>query len=447
MAHHTAGITKRVLKVMGIFTSLQMVNILCSAVKMKLVALWLGPGGVGTFGIFQSVFDTSASVTDMGTRQSAVRNVAANAKSPGALARVATVVRRLNIWLGLAGAIIVAALALPLSRCFFHTYSWWWGFALLSMALFLNSMSGGEQAILQGSGKFKRLARANLAGTLCGLAFSIPAFLFLGEKSVPLSITIYAVSAWMAYRFVRKPVIHSEGVTPRQAWHEGKGFVKLGIYMAAAGFATTLGHTVFIGILNGMTTLDNVGFVQAGETVIVRYLGLVFVAVSTEFYPRLAANISHPSRIQTFVNHEILLLIKLLTPLMAVFILMRGVVVEILYDSGFECILPLLGWGALSSIPKAVSWSMAYTIVAKGDGKVFTVCEVTDALISVPLCVLAWHWWGMTGLGIAYILWYLLYCAVTYSVYRWRYGYRLSMRVPVYSVISLGILAGVMVVA
>ncbi len=44
------GLSSHVLKVMSLFSGLQMLNIVCSVVKMKLVALWLHASGVGLFG-------------------------------------------------------------------------------------------------------------------------------------------------------------------------------------------------------------------------------------------------------------------------------------------------------------------------------------------------------------------------------------------------------------
>ena len=173
---------------MSLFSGIQGLSILCSVVKMKLVTLWLGATGVGLFGIYQSVVDTVATVTDMGLRQSAVRDVANSATSPSLLARVAAVVRRWSILSALLGAVAMAALALPAGIWFFGSPSGCWGFLLLSTAMFLNALTGGEQALLQGSGKLKALASANLWGTLAGLAMSIPLFRWCGNTGVVLSI-------------------------------------------------------------------------------------------------------------------------------------------------------------------------------------------------------------------------------------------------------------------
>lgn len=418
-------LSARVLKVLGIFSGVQMLTILCSIVKMKLVALWLGAGGVGLFGIYQSVIDTVATCTDMGLRQSAVRE-AASAQGTSRLALTVRLVRRWSLLAGLLGAVVMAALSVPLGIWFFGNVSGAWGFLWLGAAMLLNSLCGGEQALLQGTSHLKTLARANVWGALTGLAISVPCFYWLGEKGVVISIIAYALTlfaALMAGR-VRAPQ-QQQAMGLGQLWHEGKGFVRLGVCMAIASFITALAHTLFVGILNEITSTATVGLVQGGDTLVVRYIGLIFVAIGVEFYPRMAAHSTHPRRMQTFVNHEVTLLLLLLTPLLLLFLLLRRPVVTLLYSSDFLQIIPFISWAAIGSIPKAVSWCMAYTILAKGDGRVYMLTEGLDALVSVPLCLLAYTRFGFTGLGVAYILWYIIYLLLVGTVYYRRYGLRL----------------------
>ena len=54
MTKRSDSLTLRILKLMSLFSGLQMVSILCSIVKMKLVTLWLGATGVGLFGIYRT---------------------------------------------------------------------------------------------------------------------------------------------------------------------------------------------------------------------------------------------------------------------------------------------------------------------------------------------------------------------------------------------------------
>lgn len=410
---------------MGLFSGLQIAGILCSIVKLKLVALWLGAPGVGLFGIYQSVADNISTLTDLGLRQSAVRDVAQCNNNPALLARIAYIVRRWSLFAALFGAVVVIGLAPLLGEWFFHSPGAVWGFLALGIALFFNAITGGEQALLQGSAQLRRLAKGNLIGTVSGLAVSIPMFYFWGLNSVAPSIAVYGITMYLATRRYRLLTSSPEPLGLKEIINKGKGFVRLGIYMALASFITSTAHTIFIGILNTLTDTATVGLVQAGDTLIVRYLGLIFTAIAMEFYPRIAAaRTAHAS--QAYVNHEVVLLLLVLTPMLLLFISCRSIIVELLYSAEFTAIIPFITFGCLASIPKAISWCMAYMIVARGDGKAYIITEGLDALISVPLCLLAYNYFGMAGLGLAYIVWYLIYALIVGIVYYRRYGMRIK---------------------
>lgn len=130
-----------------------------------------------------------------------------------------------------------------------------------------------------------------------------------------LSIVIYALTMYLATRHFRLRIPRpSPAIGLRAVWESGRGFARLGLYMAFAAFATNTAHTLFVALLNNFAGTEQVGYVQAGDTIIVRYLGLVFTAIGMEFYPRMAAAGRHRRAMQTYVNHEISLLLLTLTP-------------------------------------------------------------------------------------------------------------------------------------
>ena len=62
---------RNILKITGMFGGQQAVSILCSIVRTKLVAMWIGPVGVGLFGIFNSAIATFGNFAQLNLRQTA----------------------------------------------------------------------------------------------------------------------------------------------------------------------------------------------------------------------------------------------------------------------------------------------------------------------------------------------------------------------------------------
>lgn len=438
-----SALSRRIIKAVGLFSGLQAVTILCSIIKTKLVSLWLGSAGIGLFGILASAQETIATFTDLGLRQSTVRDVAANAADASRLSRIVALVRRWSVLAGMFGASVMLAFSPLLGEWFFGTAKGFYGFAIVAAAMFFNCLLYGEQSLLQGTGRLKLLARSSLTGTVAGLIVSIPMFRWMGMVSVPLSFLVYSLAIWGAAFYYRyRPPVKSAAPGLRQLWREGSGFVRLGILMSAAAFLTSLSRLVFIACLTRLSSVETVGLFQAGDTIVSRYIGLIFTAIGMEYFPRLVYVSRSPRRTALFANHETVLLTLIVTPVVLLFILCRGLAVGILYSKAFMPILPFISLAVTGSVMKAASWSLSFCMVAQGDGRAYLLAEGTDAILSLALLLLGFHLWGMTGLGWAYLVWNLLYTVITALICRRRYGLRLSVAAVTTIILSVALALG-----
>lgn len=426
--HKSRGaLTRSVLGVAAIFSGARALGIVCSIIKTKLVSLWLGAEGVGLFGIYNSTVDTVATLTGMELRGSSVREVALCRGNRHRLALIAAVVRRWSLVAGVLGALVIIAAAPFLSEWFFHTPRRWWEFALLSGCLLLNAAINGEQAVMQGSGAIRDVARASVGASVLGLALSVPLYRFLGLDSVMLSLLVYSAAGLlftMRYRVRTRRV----SVSRREMTRSGGGFVRLGICMAMAAFITNVANLVFLGWLNAEASTAEVGYYQAGTTLVIRYVGLIFGAVAMEFYPRLSANSFSPGRMSLFVSHELVLLLLMLCPVTMLFILFRDIMVSLLYAPGFEVIVPMISWAIIGCTLRALSFCMAYCILARGDGRIYILVESVDCCVGLTLNIFFYNAMGLEGLGVAYIAWYAFYSLITGIVYRKRYRLTLGRK-------------------
>ena len=446
MAGGRGNISRMAMKAMGLFGGVQVMGILCSIVRTKLVALWIGPVGIGLFGLFNNALELISTGTNLGIRSSSVRDIsqALGSNDTSLVARMIAVVRRWSLWLGLAGALITLSLAPMLSRITFGDTTHQWGFVALSVAVLLQALTNGEYAVLQGTARLKRLASVTLWGTMVGLAVSVPLFYLQRERSILPSIIAYAAAlATFAWVF-RNRDYPSQRVTSREAIDMGKGFVRLGIYMTLGNFATILASYAFNAWLNVNAGTEQVGYYQAGYTLINKYTGLILTALGMEYYPRLSRVVHSRLRLRAFVSQEINVAIAIMAPVVAVFILLRQVVVWLLYTPEFNVILTFVSWGMIGTVLRTLSWCLAFTILAKGDGKTYLWTEVASAVINLVLNIVFYQWWGLTGLGIAFLVSYLLYTLIVAVVYFGQYRLTVT-RACLYNLLwTLAVAAGVM---
>ena len=132
-------------------------SILCSIVRTKLVAMWIGPVGVGLFGIFNSAIATFGNFAQLNLRQTAVREMAS--AEPDAVANLGHAVRRISLWLGLAGGLLMLILSPWLAEASLGSRQGWPSFAWLAVTIALITVNNGEAAIFQGLKQFRRQRR------------------------------------------------------------------------------------------------------------------------------------------------------------------------------------------------------------------------------------------------------------------------------------------------
>ncbi len=437
-------LSRRILKAITLFTGSESVSLFCSVIKMKLVALWLGAMGIGLFAIFNTTVDTLMLLTGLGIRQSAVKEVAAISNNTNRLAVLIMKIRSWSVLSGLIGATIISALAPLLSKWFFGDFSYWWQFMVLAAAMIMNSLTAGEQAILQGLSEFRQIAVSSVRASIAGLLLSIPLLRYCGDTGVMLSILAYSVSLLFFVMVSRnRRVAYSVSLPARK---DGIAtFVRLGGYISLSAFATNLAQFLFISWLSRNATVSDVGFYQAGNTIIFRYAGIILNAVGLEFYPRLSAVAGSRQRVSLFVSHEISLLCLVFTPLVLLFMIFKGFIVNLLYAPSFEVILPFIGIGIVSVLFRSYSIPIAYTMLAKGDGKTYFIVESLDAAIGLIINILFYNLWGLTGIGVALVCWTFFYVVIVSIVYFFKYRLQLVMKANLIAFICLIAIAVVVV--
>lgn len=440
-------ISKSIFRAMKLFGGVQVVSNLCSIVLNKLVAMWIGPVGIGLFSIFNSSADMLKSITSLGLRTSAVRDMAMAVESRDEyrIGRVIAVIRRWAWIISLLGAAVTIALSPLLSRWSFGDSRHTWHFILLSLVLFFNGFTNSELSILQGCERLKQLARASLYGAVGGLACSIPLFYFLREDSILLSVIAYHAALLAAVVFLRNRDNKPTPVSLREAYNEGRGFLRLGIYMTIGEFMALLYSYALSAYLNRTAGTETVGFYQAANSLAWRYVALILSALSMEYFPRLARVNTSRMRMQAFVSKEVQMLMLMLLPAIAVFLLCREWIIRLLYTEEFLTILPLISWMLVGMVCKAFSWSLAYTIVAKGDGRIYILTETASAAIGLALNIGGFLLFGLTGIGYAVIAWYVVYSLLAYVIYAVRYGCRLSWSAALYPPAAVLLLSGLIV--
>ena len=134
----------------------------------------------------------------------------------------------------------------------------------------------------------------------------------------------------------------------------------------------------------------------------------------------------HATRLRVYVSQEINIAMAVMAPVVCVFVVLREFVVWLLYTPEFFVIEHMVTWGMVGTIFRTLSWCIAFVILAKGSGKIYLVTETLSAIVGFALNVMGYRWGGITGLGVAFAVWYIVYTIIVAVVYLRVYRLTLS---------------------
>ena len=415
---------KESLKATSLFGGVQVYNILIGIIRSKFVAVLLGPVGMGINGLLISATDLIISLTNLGLGTSAVRDIAeANAtQDAGRIALVIRVFRRL-VWLtGLLGAVICLLSSPYLSYVTFGNYKYTIAFVILSSSVLFKQLATGQTALLQGMRKYSDMAKANVTGNTIGLFLTVPLYYLWGlDAIVPVLVITSVISFLLSYYYSNKVKIEKVEITSRSIKKEGRGMLKMGFFISLQGLLS-VGASYLVRIfISNKGGLDDVGLFTAGFAIINTYVGLIFTAMGTDYYPRLSAVNSGSEEFNKTINQQAEISLLLLAPIIAGFIIFIKPVVTILYSSKFLPVEGLIYWAILGIFFKAASWTIAYSFLAKGDTTAFFWSELAAIIYTTTFNILGYMYWGLTGLGISFLIGYVVYLMQVWIIAGKRY--------------------------
>lgn len=422
---NTPNSYRQIMKGTSLFGGVQVIIIIIGLIKSKFVAALLGTTGMGISGLYTTTLSLIQVITGLGLSSSAVR-VIAEANGSGDDKRISQTILMFRRWVwitGLLGIVITVSLAPILSKWTFGSQEYIWNFIWLSVICFLSAISSGQNVILQGMRRLKLMAKSSLLGSVFGLLISVPLYYLYGLKGIVPSLIIAALcSLLFSWYFSRRIIVQQSKQSWKETFHSGYAMAKLGFVMMFSGLMVALSSyiiTLFIGNKGGAS---DVGLYRAGWTIAIQYTGLVFTAMGTDFYPRLAAVNKENVKLESLVNQQAEMGMLILCPLLVTMICFVPFIIKLFYTSEFMPIAPMIRWSMIGMVFKMASWSVAFVIIAKGDNKTFFITE-TIGNITILLCNLSGYWfWKIEGIGIAFVIAYLLYCILIIFLTKKLYG-------------------------
>jgi O-antigen/teichoic acid export membrane protein len=417
---------RQIMKATSLFGGVQVINIIIGIIRTKLVAVLLGTAGIGVLGLLNTPLTLIASITGLGISFSAIRDIseAAGTQDEKRISDTLTSFRRWVLLTGILGMIVTIILAPWLSQWTFDNDEYTWAFIWLSSTFFINAISGGQLAILQGMRRLQNMAKATVIGSALGLFISIPLYYYFGTNGIPAALIITAlVSLLISRHFARNIPIARSSISYKASFQLGLKMVKLGIVLTISGIVGAGVRYVILAFISREGGPEKVGLYQAGFGLISTYVGMIFTAMGADYFPRLAAINDDNKKCAEVINHQITIAATLIAPLCVLLLSFLPLAISLLYTKDFLPIVPMGEWLVLSTFLKVIVWAVGYLYLAKGALKTAFIIDNLMNVIFIVGYIFLYKLIGLEGIGIADFILYSLALPLTLYVSSTKYDF------------------------
>ena len=427
--------SRGLIRSMMIIGSAQAVNILISIVRMKVLAVLLGPSGVGLLSIYNSLQGMVQQTAGLGMGSSGVREIASSRGEEATLSRVRRVLFAAHLLQGGLAMAAVWLLRVPIATWLFGDTTRVTEVGLIGIAILLALLGTAQTALLQGLRQISDLGRVTVLAAFTGTAAGLLAVWMQGESGLIWFILVQPLATvFVALHYTRrlpKPTVARLSVT--ETWEIWKPMAKLGAAFMLGGLATTATLLLVRGRISQELGLDAAGHFAAAWGITMTYVGFLLGAMGADYYPRLTEVIHDKVAAVRLMNDQAQLGLAIGGPVLLLLIGLAPWVITLLYSDAFGPAVTLLQWQTVGNVFKLASWALGFSIAASARGKTFLMVQINFNVVFLLLLWPSLATFGIQAAGPAFTMAYIVHFAVLSVLVRRILGFR-------WHALSLGLL-------
>ncbi|MFX0194937.1 MAG: O-antigen translocase [Candidatus Hodarchaeota archaeon] len=393
------------------------IDIILRMIRTKVLAVLVGPSGIGLIGIYWSIMSTASTVAGCGLSVSGVRQIA-EAQSTSDRRIIASTRFALigpSVILAILGALSLFLFRHQISLRTFGNYEHTTEIAILSVGVFVTIVGWAQGAVLNGLRRIGDLARINIISALAGTVVAILVALIFRESGLVYFIAATALITFLTTWYYLGKIKQIGGpFLPGEISAQIRILLRLGLVFMLTGFMSSGTQYLVRVLINQELGLEFIGYFHAAWSISILYVGFILDAMGKDYYPRLTGLAKNHTDMNQLVNQQIEVALLLSGPVILAMLTFTPFVTGLLYAPSFSTANPILRWQIIGTLFKVVSWPMGFAIVAKGRGAIFLLTEF------------AWHffyvggiWWGikyfgLLSTGISFFTAYFIYVVIVY---------------------------------
>ena len=422
---------RQIFKSTALIGGAQVVIIFIGVIRTKVLAVLLGPSGIGLAGMYLAATSLVGTLTGFGIGSSGVRQIAeaAGTQDRPAIARTVRTLRFSSLSSGVLGMILVLIFCVPLTRVTFGNETYIFGVALMSLSLLFDGVSQGQTALLQGMRRLKDLATCEVLGAVFGAMAGIAIIYFFGARGVAAYlVSVSAFTILTSWWYARKVKVQAVRMSLREVNSEARGLLAMGAAFLVSGLLTAgVAYIIRVLIIRDLG-MGAVGLYGATWTLSSLYIGIILKAMGADFYPRLTAVAAENEMVNRLVNEQTEMGVLLAIPGILATLTLAPWVLRLFYSEAFTPAAVIIRWQLLGVALRVACWPMGYVQIAKGMPRLFMLTESAFSVLHVGVLFFCLRLWGLEGIGVSYLVAYVVYTLATFGVSRRITGFSWSRK-------------------
>lgn len=419
----------RIMKSSSLIGGAQGINMLIGMIRVKFVAILIGPVGVGLVSTYQSMIQMIGTVAGLGLQSSAVRDIAKAVSQADQehIGRTVLSLRRMCWLTGGLGTLAVMLLSEILSQLTFNSPEYATGIALVGLTILFTNLKGGQMALIQGMRRIGDLAKLNVIGAVSGSIISVGLYWAFGIKGIVPAIVLLSFTELCAsWWFARKVDVPQVTMTWMESFTAAGGMVKMGLAFMWNALLLAIAAYLTRTLIAQEVDLVAVGIFSAAFALSGMFVNFVLGAMGADYYPSLTAINTDHKKMGELVNQQTEIGLLLAIPGLLGTLALAPWVINLFYTPEFSKATDLLRWFALGCIGRVISWPLGFIILAKGYSRLYIFTETTINIIHLILIILFLNWLGTVGVAIVFPILYLIYTVMMLLVSKSIIGFSWS---------------------
>ena len=387
-------------------------------VRVKILAVLLGPSGIGTLSILNHFHVLAVTFIGLGLGTGIVKYVSSLKSEQDEVAVQKVLSNSFQVVFLLALLVLVVAIFLAP-----HMSTWMLGdsiycpfFIIYALSLPLAAYPMTTTSFLQGLKRIKPLAKINILRASISLLFIIPLVYFFRLEGAVISVLIITTVHFSIVAYYLKKEKNHYSILRWQPFEPKllKKLFQYGLTSLLVGTAFYLSNLILKLIIVGALGLEMNGIYQPIWALTMTYLMLVLSSMSAYSYPRLC-ELTSIRDITEELNGVLRVAVLLITPAMFFLLLARKPIIHILYSSDFLAAAEYMPIQILGDFFKVLSWSVGMYLLPTKRLFTFIWLNLLQDVVMLVLAVLLVDRYQLHGIAGAFALSYL----IAFGAYYW----------------------------